>query len=150
MISESHLSLIRTKGSKLGRLLLGFLFFASGLAMLFVSGPATVAGLFESLNLPLPLLAAWLTIILKIVAGGALMVGRYVPESAAALIIFTLVATLLGHMSPAVDPTFPTGLLKNLAIVGGLLYVMTFGPGGINIAANSPASTGASASDPAS
>ena len=134
MITDSHLAFVRTRGSKFGRFLMGFLFFASGLSMLFIMGPANVAGDFESLNVPLPALAAWGAIIVKIVAGGALMVGKYVPKAAAILILFTLIATLLAHMSPVVDPAFPTGLLKNLAIVGGLLYVMAFGPDGINVA----------------
>ena len=139
MITEQHLEFVRDTGSKFGRFLMGFLFFASGLSMLLVMGPTQVAGYFASLGIILPLLMAWVVIILKIVAGGALMIGRYVPEAAASLIIFTLISTLLAHMNSTVDPAFPTGLLKNLAIVGGLLYVMAFGPGGTNLKSGAPA-----------
>ncbi len=129
MIKEHHLEFVRTTGSKLGRFLMGLLFFASGLSMLLTMGPDGVAGYFTSLNLPAAALLAWVVIIFKIVAGGALMIGRHVPDAAAALILFTLIATLVGHF----DPFDATAVLKNLAIVGGLLYVMAFGPHGMNL-----------------
>jgi putative oxidoreductase len=111
---------------------MGFLFFASGLSMLLMNTPAGVALYFASLGIPLPALAAWAAIIIKIVAGGSLMIGRYVPQSAATLIIFTLVATVIAHLDFS-DPNEMTAAMKNLAIVGGLLYMMGFGPGGTNL-----------------
>ncbi len=133
MIKESHLEIVRTHGSKLGRILIGLLFFVSGLLMLTVQGPTAVGGYFASLGIPMAALAAWVTIVVKIVAGGAIVIGRKTTEAAAVLIIFTLIATLLAHMSAETDPMFPIGLLKNLAIVGGLLYLMAFGPHGMNV-----------------
>ena len=42
-------------------------------------------------------------------------------------------ATLAFHLSPAVGPVnlfgFQMDLFKNLAIMGGLLYAMAYGPG---------------------
>jgi putative oxidoreductase len=64
------------------------------------------------------------------------MIGRYVPQSSAILIIFTLVATTLAHLDFG-DPSQMTAALKNLAIVGGLLYMMAFGPGGVNLVVSS-------------
>lgn len=138
MIKESHLELVRTHGSKFGRVLIGLLFLVSGLLMLTTQGPAAVGGYFASLGIPLAGLVAWVVIVLKIVAGGAIVIGKRTTEAAAALIIFTLIATLLGHMSAEVDPMFPIGLLKNLAIVGGLLYLMAFGPHGMNVVGDDP------------
>ena len=132
MITESHLELVRTKGSKFGRFLMGLLFFVSGLSMLLTMGPAAVGGWLASLGVPLAGVMAWLVIIVKIGAGGSLMIGRYVVHASAILILFTLIATLLAHMDFA-DPEQMTQALKNLAIVGGLLYIMAFGPGGMNI-----------------
>ena len=60
------------------------------------------------------------------------MIGRYVAHASALLILFTLIATLLVHMDFA-DPDQMTAALKNLAIVGGLLYMMAFGPDGTNV-----------------
>jgi putative oxidoreductase len=138
MIKESHLEIVRTHGSKFGRVLIGLLFLVSGLLMLTVQGPAAVGGYFASLGIPMAGLVAWAVIVLKIVAGGAIVIGKRTTEAAAALIIFTLIATLLGHMSVETDPMFPIGLLKNLAIVGGLLYLMAFGPHGMNIIGDDP------------
>ncbi len=114
---------------------MGLLFLVSGLLMLTMQGPAAVGGYFASLGIPasLSVISAWAAIIIKIVAGGAIVIGKRTTEAAAALILFTLIATLLGHMNAEVDPMFPIGLLKNLAIVGGLLYLMAFGPHGMNV-----------------
>ena len=131
MIKDSHLEIVRTKGSKLGRVLMGLLFFVSGVGIL-MNGPAMTGAYFDSLGIPLAGLMAWLVMILKIVAGGAIMLGKRVTEAAAALIIFTLAATLVAHMDFA-DPMQLTQALKNLAIVGGLLYLMAFGPGGLDV-----------------
>lgn len=138
MFNESHLELIRTHGSKLGRILMGLLFFVGGLLMLFVQGPTNVAGYFTSLGVPMASLLVWVVIATKLIAGGAIIIGKRTTEAAAALILFTLIATLLAHMSPETDPAFPNGLLKNLAIVGGLLYLMAFGPHGMNIIGDDP------------
>lgn len=133
MFKESHLEIVRTHGSKMGRVLMGLLFFVSGLLMLTMQGPTAVGGYFASLGIPMAALVAWVVIVVKIVAGGAIVIGRRTTEAAAVLIIFTLIATLLAHMSAETDPMFPIGLLKNLAIVGGLLYLMAFGPHGMNV-----------------
>ncbi len=133
MIKESHLEIVRTHGSKLGRVLMGLLFFVSGLLMLTVQGPDMVAGYFTSLGIPMAGVVVWLVIITKVVAGGAIVIGKKTTEAAAVLIVFTLIATLLAHMSPDQDAMFPNGLLKNLAVVGGLLYLMAFGPHGMNV-----------------
>jgi len=128
MFQESSAKIIRTKGSKFGRVLIGLFFFVSGLIMLFMQTPAGVTGYFESLNIPLAAIAAWVVILIKIVGGGAIIIGRYVALSSAVLIVFTLLATLIAHLDIA-DPN----LLKNLAVVGGLLYLMAFGPDGVDI-----------------
>ncbi len=52
------------------------------------------------------------------------MLGYETRKAALALIIFTLLATLLYHMDLQ-----DVNLFKNLAIVGGLLYVYVYGPG---------------------
>lgn len=132
MITETHLEFVRTRGSKFGRFLMGFFFFASGLSMLFLSTQAGVASMFGAMGIPFPVIATWLAIIIKVGAGGALMIGRYVPQGAALLIIFTLVATAIAHLDFS-DTDEMMNALRNLAIVGGLLYIMAFGPNGMNI-----------------
>lgn len=127
MLSAPQRDLVRDKGTVLGRALIGLLFFASGLSMLFMQGPAGVAGFLASLGVPLAGLMAWLVIVIKVVAGGAIIIGKRVGLASAVLIVFTAFATMLAHRDFA-----DTGLWKNLAIIGGLLYLMAYGPGGSN------------------
>ena len=84
----SHLELVRTRGSKFGRVLMGLLFFVSGLSILFSpAGPAGTAAYFASIGIPMAGLVVWAVIALKIVAGGAIMIGKRTTEAAAALIV---------------------------------------------------------------
>jgi len=125
MMSTEHRELVRKYGTIIGRILMGLLFFGGGLGMLFMQGPENVGLYFISIGVPFGALMAWPVIILKIVAGGMLMVGYRVGVAASALILFTLGTTLIAHMDPN-----DTNLFKNLAIVGGLLYVVGYGKGG--------------------
>ena len=76
----------------------------------------------------------WVAIAIKIVGGGAVIIGKRVGVAAGALIVFTLIATLAAHRDIA-DPMQLTATLKNLSIVGGLLYVMAHGAGSMKVAA---------------
>jgi putative oxidoreductase len=127
MLSAPQRDLVRDKGTKLGRILIGLLFFASGLSMLLMTGPAGTAEYFASLGIPLAGIVVWLVIAVKIVAGLAIILGYRVGLAASSLILFTIGATIAAHRDFA-DPN----LLKNLAIVGGLMYLMAYGPGGSN------------------
>lgn len=75
-------------------------------------------------DIPMPILVAWVVVVLKIAAGAALIVGYHTRHASLALIAFTLLATLFYHMDLE-----DVNLFKNLAIVGGLLYVYIYGPG---------------------
>lgn len=136
MLTNSQRELLQTKGVVVGRILMGLLFFSSGLGMLFTQTPAGVEGYFASLSLPMPLVLAWLVIILKVVAGGALILGRSVGCAAGTLIVFTLLTILIAHRSFE-----DVNLFKNLAIVGGLLYVVAFGAGRWSTGSNASGGT---------
>lgn len=118
MLTTAHRAFITTKGVVLARVLIGFLFFFSGVGIL-MQGIGGTAMYFESLGIPLAAVAAWLVVALKLIAGGALMAGYHVEKAALALIVFTLIATAIAHLDLQ-DP----GLFKNLAIIGGLIYAM--------------------------
>jgi putative oxidoreductase len=129
MLSESQRNFIQTKGVVVGRVLMGLLFLVSGIGMfLGEGGPAAMAGFYTMVGLPMAGALVWLVATLKVVAGGMLVIGRNVGCAAGALAVFTLLATLLAH-SDIADPMQLTQALKNLAIVGGLLYVIAFGTG---------------------
>ncbi len=129
MLSDSHRSCMQTKGVVIGRVLIGLLFFVSGLGML-TGGPAGTTAYFTSLGIPLAGLVVWLVIILKIAAGGAIVIGKRVGLAAFTLIAFTALATIIGHFGLGENAEFDMiGVTKNLAIIGGLLYMIAYGAG---------------------
>ncbi len=129
MLSVSQREFAQTKGVVIGRALMGLLFLISGVGMFMAEGgPASMAGFYTSVGLPMAGVIVWLVAILKVVAGAFLVIGRNVGCAAGALAAFTLLATLLAHRDIA-DPMQLTNALKNLAIVGGLFYVIAFGAG---------------------
>lgn len=127
MLSDNQRDLVRDKGTKFGRFLMGLLFLSTGLGMLLAQGPAATAMYFESVGVPMAGIVVYLVIALKICAGLAIILGYRVGLAAASLIAFTAAATMFGHRDFN-DP----GLFKNLAIIGGLMYLMAYGPGGMH------------------
>ncbi|MEM9336324.1 MAG: DoxX family protein [Patescibacteria group bacterium] len=131
MMDDAHRAMLRKNGTLVGRILMGLLFFGSGLSILLMTGVSGTASYFSSIGIPMAGIVAWLVVVLKIVAGGALIAGFRSGLAAASLILFTAAATVIAHLDLN-DP----GLFKNLAIIGGLLYVMAYGPGeGWNVGA---------------
>ena len=111
-------------GTLIGRILLALFFFSSGLFILFAQGPAGTAAFYESLGLPLASLLVWVVLAIKLGAGSALILGYKVELAAWILIIFTALTILIAHRELS-DPA----LMRNLALIGGLLYVVAYGPG---------------------
>jgi putative oxidoreductase len=129
MLSESQRVCMQTKGVVVGRILMGLLFLVAGIGMFMAKGgPASMVDFYTSVGLPMAGIVVWLVAVLKVVAGGMLIIGRNVGWAAGALAAFTLLATLLAHRDIA-DPDQLTAALKNLAIIGGLMYVAAFGAG---------------------
>lgn len=119
MLSDSNNGM----ATMVGRMLMGLLFVFSGVGIL-MNGVDGTAGMIMSKGLPMAGLLAWAVVALKIIAGGALILGYRARKAALGLIVFTALATLLFHMNLE-----DIGLFKNLAIMGGLLYVVAYGPG---------------------
>lgn len=115
--------ILRANGTMIGRMLIGLLFVFSGVGIV-LNGVDSFSGMIETRGIPMPMLVAWLVVVVKIVAGAALMLGWRTSQAALALMIFTVLATLLYHLNLE-----DINLFKNLAIIGGLLYVYVFGAG---------------------
>lgn len=125
MMSSSQRAMMRVYGTLGGRILLGLLFLLAGYNKLMGDGGVSGFGAgLESMGLPLPMLLAWVVVAIEILGGAALILGYRVGLGAAVLAVFTLLTVVLVHNSME-DPA----LFKNLAIVGGLLYVIAYGPG---------------------
>jgi putative oxidoreductase len=115
----------------LGRFLLALLFVVGGFSK--IGGFDGIVGYIGSKGLPLPQLLAVGTIVLEIAAGLALIAGLKARWAAAALAVFTVLATFLFHnywAMPEEQQRIQYLLFsKNIAVVGGLLMVVAFGPG---------------------
>ncbi len=114
---------LRAHGTMIGRMLIGLLFVFSGVGIV-LNGVESFSKMIEMRGLPMPIVLASLVVVWKIGAGSALILGWRTAQAALALIIFTALATLLYHLD-----LNDVSLFKNLAIIGGLLYVYVYGPG---------------------
>lgn len=114
---------LRAHGAMVGRMLIGLLFVFSGVGII-NNGVEGFSGMIDARGLPMAVLVAWVVIAIKIAAGVALILGYRTAYAALALLTFTGLATLLYHLD-----LNDMNLFKNLAIMGGLLYVYVYGPG---------------------
>ncbi len=129
------MSLLRDLAALLGRILIALLFIPAGWGK--ITGFAGTAGYIASMGLPLPTVAAALAIVIELGGGLLLLVGYKTRWAALALLVFLIVAAFVFHPfwnAPA-DQAMNTAInfWKNVAIMGGVLYVWAFGPGRLAI-----------------
>lgn len=116
--------------SFLGRVLLSLIFIISGITK--VMDPAGTIAYIESAHLPMPTLAYVVALFVELGLGLALLVGYRSQLAAAGIALFTFVTALMFHSNMA-DPVQVIMFLKNTTIIGGLLVVIAFGPGGYSV-----------------
>ena len=126
---------VKNYGPLIGRIMLGVIFVMSGWGK--IGGFEGTAGAIASKGIPLSQIAAAITILIELGGGILLIVGWQARWAATAIFLFLIPATLLFHNFWAVDAAQQamqqTHFLKNLAIMGGMLYVMAFGAGPLSI-----------------
>ena len=114
-----------------GRVLIALLFVLFGYMKL-ADFNGTVA-YFTRWEFPVPQLAAVVAIIFELGFGALLAVGWKTRWWAWALVVYTIIAAAVAHRYwtyPAAQAFAQTSFFyKNLAIVGGLLYIAAMGPG---------------------
>lgn len=125
MISDTHRALLKTHGLVVARTFIGLLFLVTGYGMFSNMGVGGVAGMLGGMGVPLAGLVAILVILVKILGGAFLIVGYKTDYAALGLLIFTLFTIVLVHN----NAEELSAALKNLSIMGGLLYVLAYGPG---------------------
>ena len=122
-------------GPRLGRILLGLIFVISGFGK--ITGFEGAAGYIASKGLPVPQLLAIGAIIVELGGGILLIVGWKARWAAAALLVFTGLAALLFHNYWAVPPEQAQNqmihFMKNVSIMGGMLYVAVYGAGPVSL-----------------
>ena len=114
----------------LARVLMSSLFVWDGIVML--RNPGGTAQDFASVHVPAPDITVWISILVHLLGGLALLVGFYT-RWAAALLVFVCLGTAFSVHLPAGDPDNMIHFYKNLVMTGGFLYVIVFGPGSLSL-----------------
>jgi putative oxidoreductase len=126
---------VKMYGPVAGRILLALIFVVSGIGK--ISGFEGTVGYIASKGLPLPQLAAVAAIIVELGAGILLVIGWQARWAATALFLFLIPTSLLFHnfwaYSGSQAQMDQIQFMKNLCIMGGMLYVMAFGAGAFSL-----------------
>ena len=126
------------------RLIIGFGFMAHGYAKL-SAGPQKFAGMLQTIGIPAPGLAAWMTALVEFFGGLAVMAGAFIPIVSIPLAVVMLVALFTIHLPFGFSsiklmgitesgPQFGTpGYEVNLLYLAGLLTLVLGGAGPLSI-----------------
>ena len=113
-----------------GRVLIGVLFFMSGLSKL--AAPAATQGFIASVGLPAPVLSYALSVAVEVLGSALLIAGVRTRFVAVGMAVFTIATALVFHKNVA-DQNQLIHFMKNIAIMGGLLQVVAFGGGKFSV-----------------
>ena len=132
------MEIVRMYGPLVGRVLLALIFITAGYGK--ISGFDGTVGYMQAYNMPMPQVLAVLAIIIELGGGIMIAVGWKARWGAAAIFIFVLVASLIFHAFWAV-PAEQVQMqnimfMKNLAIMGGMLYIVVYGSGPLSLDKN--------------
>jgi Predicted membrane protein len=125
-------------GPLLGRILLSVIFILAGIGK--ITDFSGTAAFMASKDLPLVNLLLVLTIIVELGGGLLILIGWQARWAAAALFLFTGIVTLIFHPFWSFEGAEAVqnfqGFFKNLAIMGGLMYVLVHGSGPLSLGGN--------------
>ena len=125
----------RDVAALLGRILLAIIFIKAGWGK--IPGFEGTVGAIASKGIPLPQVAAAITVALELGGGILLVLGWKARWVALAFFLWLIPTTFLFHPFWAVPPeqyvAQQSNFLKNVAIMGGMLMVFAFGPGRLAI-----------------
>ena len=122
-------------GPLLGRILLASIFLMSGIGK--IGGFAGTAGYMGSKGLPMVEVLLAITIVIEIGAALMLILGWKAKIGAGLLFLWMIPVTFMFHnfwtMAPADQQLQTIMFMKNLGLMGGMLYIMAFGSGPMSI-----------------
>ncbi|MDA1108097.1 MAG: DoxX family protein [Proteobacteria bacterium] len=113
-------------GPLVGRILLALVFILAGFGKL--TGWDGALGYMASKGIPMTEVILALTILIELGGGLMLALGFQARWAALAIFLFLIPVTLIFHPFWA-DPEQMNSFMKNIAIMGGMLYIMTHGSG---------------------
>lgn len=114
----------------IGRAFLAAIFLNSGVGHIF--GFAGITTMMTQRGLPVPPLLLACSIFCLLVGGLSILLGFKARWGAILLIIFLIPTSLVFH-NPVADPSELNDFLKNIGLMGGMLFVYYFGSGPISI-----------------
>ena len=114
----------------IGRLMMAAIFLISGLGK--IAAPAMTIGYIGAMGLPFPTLGFLLAVVVEVGGGVLLVLGFQTRIVALVLAVFSVVTGMVFHHAIG-DQNQLFNLLKNIAMAGGLLQIMTFGPGAFSL-----------------
>jgi putative oxidoreductase len=114
-----------------GRFLLAAIFIMSGLSKL--NDPQGTQQYMEAMGMTSAMaFFFWSAVVIELGGGLALLLGLFTRFAATMLVLFMIPTTWIFHTNFA-DPNQVIHFLKNLAIMGGLLYAGVFGAGPLSV-----------------
>lgn len=117
----------------IGRLLMAALFLTAGIPKAMQGYGGGFAGYLGTLGIPHPEIVGVIAVAIEVLVPIALILGVLPRVSALLLIAFVIAATALAHrfweFPPEAQQAQLTSFLKNIAILGGLLFYYVSGPG---------------------
>jgi putative oxidoreductase len=132
---------LRRFGPLLGRILLSIMFVMSGFKK--ITGFAGTVGYIASKGLPMAEVMAVAAIVVELGGGLMLLLGWKARWAAAAMAGFTALAAILFHNFWALPADQAANqmihFMKNITIVGGLVYVVVYGSGPLSVDGDRPA-----------
>ena len=128
----------------IGRILMSAVFILAGIGK--ITGFSMEEGFVASKHLPLPAVALAIALIIELVGGLAILVGLYTKFTAWIVFLYMIPTTFIFHNFWAMQGGDRLNNMlhfeKNLAIMGGLLFLAAFGPGPMSVdGARAPKST---------
>lgn len=118
-------------GPLVGRILIALIFVMAGFSK--VGSFDGTVGYIASKGLPMPQFLAVCAVLVELGGGILLIVGRNARLAATALFVFTAMTALFFHNFWAVPPAEAQNeminFMKNISMMGGLLYIVVHGSG---------------------
>ena len=125
--------LLKQYGPLLGRTLLAIIFIIAGFNK--ITGFEGTAAYMAGKGLPATEVLLVLAIIIELGGGLLILVGWQARWAATAIFLFLIPVTVIYHPFWADSGEF-NSFFKNLAIMGGMIYIMAFGPGPYSLGGN--------------
>jgi putative oxidoreductase len=122
--------LLQQYGPLIGRFLLSVIFIIAGAKKIF--GFAGTAGYMASKGLPMSEVLLVLTIIIELGGGLMILLGWKARGAATAIFLFLIPVSVIFHPVWADAAEF-NSFFKNLAIMGGMMYIMVYGSGPLSL-----------------